>query len=89
MAKTETYLRILRRFVGFRLKAEDYRSEMHYNAAVTYVHETLAQRYGKPKVVIGHLISALGFQLLDEIEQEEGIPFVKDVLNGIEMPPSR
>ena len=87
MGEKKTYLAILRKFVGFRLKAKDYKSEMHYNAAVTQHHEILADRYGKSKVAISHLTSALGFQLLNEIEQEEGIPFIKDVLDGKEIPP--
>ncbi len=87
MGEKNIYLTILRKFVGFRLKVEEFRSEVHYNAAVTRVHELLANRYGKSKVAIAHLISALGFQLLNEIEQEEGISFVKDILDGREIPP--
>ncbi|MFC1965919.1 hypothetical protein ACFLWI_03095 [Chloroflexota bacterium] len=41
MGEKKTYLTILRRFVGFKLKHEDYQSEIHYNAAVTQGHEML------------------------------------------------
>ena len=87
MGDKETYINILRRFVGFRLKREGYRSQINYNAAVTIVHERVSDKYGITKVAAAHLLAALGFQLLNEIEQEESISFVKDILDGREIPP--
>ena len=89
MGDKETYINILRRFVGFRLKREDYSSQINYNAAVTIVHVRTAEKYGLTKIAAAHLLAALGFQLLSEIEQEESISFVKDILDGREIPPCK
>ncbi|MFC1847656.1 hypothetical protein ACFLW5_02455 [Chloroflexota bacterium] len=77
MAAKKIYFNILRRFVGFTMTRRDYHLQINYNLAVGEYLQTLSNRYGRPKSTMAHLTSALGFQLLNEIEQEEGICLLK------------
>ncbi len=81
MAPKLVYLRILHRYASFRMKKVEYKSMIFFIAAVTQRYQYLADRCGKPKSTMAHLIASLGFQLLNEIEQEEGMDFIKNVLD--------
>ena len=82
MAAKVVYPRVLQHFAQFRMKSNDHKSQANFNATVTHVYTILADRYGKPKSTIAHLIAALGFQLLDEIEEEEGPDLIENILQG-------
>ena len=82
MAAKVVYLRILQNFSRFRLPKSEYKSTINFNKAVSAQHNVLAERYNKPKSTIAHLIAALGFQLLNEIEQEEGLTLIENLLHG-------
>ncbi|MFC1957459.1 hypothetical protein ACFLX0_01385 [Chloroflexota bacterium] len=82
MAAKVVYLRIVQQFARFRLPKSEYKSTINFNAAVSVLHNDLAERYNKPKSTIAHLISSLGFQLFNEIEHEEGPKQIESILQG-------
>jgi len=82
MAAKVVYLRILQNFARFRLPKKEYKSTINFDKAVSKLHDDLAERYGKPKSTIAHLISALGFQLFNEIEHEEGPNLIDSLRHG-------
>ena len=82
MAAKVVYLRILQNFARFRLPKNEYKATINFNKAVSAQYDALAERYNKPKSTIAHLISALGFQLFNEIENEEGPSFIESMLHS-------